>query len=238
MTDRDRTPDGRECGADVAAYALGALEPAEVTEFRRHLETCAICRDELNAFKGVVDALPLSVPPQRAPESLRRNVLREVVGESAATTTGDRRAAPRARRRARRWSLSQPVLALGAVLAVAVAVFVGVQLGSSPSGHTRVIQADVTGSGTAQLRIAGGHASLVVQHFSPPPAGKIYELWLQRGHGAPSPTTALFSVTSAGSAQVGVPGSLNGVSAVLVTPEPDGGSQAPTHAPVIDASLS
>ena len=44
---------------------------------------------------------------------------------------------------------------------------------------------------------------------------------------------ALFSPTSAGNAVVEVPGNLKGVSSVLVTPEPMGGSPHPTHAPVI-----
>jgi hypothetical protein len=48
----------------------------------------------------------------------------------------------------------------------------------------------------------------------------------------------LFSVTRSGDSDVEVPGSLRGVSAVLVTPEPAGGSKAPTHAPVITAPLS
>jgi hypothetical protein len=38
-----------------------------------------------------------------------------------------------------------------------------------------------------------------------------------------------------GSAQVAVPGSLDGVQAVLVTDEPAGGSEVPSKAPVITA---
>ena len=55
---------------------------------------------------------------------------------------------------------------------------------------------------------------------------------------SPSPTMALFSVTAAGDGQVDVPGSLHGVSLVMVTPEPAGGTKVPTHAPVISASLT
>ena len=35
-----------DCGADAAAYVLGALEPAEAEAFTRHLATCVVCRDE------------------------------------------------------------------------------------------------------------------------------------------------------------------------------------------------
>jgi hypothetical protein len=71
-----------------------------------------------------------------------------------------------------------------------------------------------------------------------PAKGKIYEVWLKRGARGPAPTNALFSVSTAGSAAVRVPGDLHGVSEVLVTPEPPGGSAIPTHAPVIVARLS
>jgi hypothetical protein len=235
MTEHERTPDGRECGGDVAAYALGALTPEEAAEFRGHLESCAICRDELNAFVDVVDALPLTVPQRHAPAAVRRNVLREVTAHGQ--PSGERSDAVPTRPAHRRWGLPQAALAFGAVVLAAVIVFVAVQLSSS-SSQNRVIQAQVIGSGAAELRIAGGHASLVLHHFAPPPPGKIYELWIQRAHQAPSPTTALFSVNRAGSGTVGVPGGLNGVLAVLVTPEPAGGSQAPTHTPIISVSLT
>jgi hypothetical protein len=45
-------------------------------------------------------------------------------------------------------------------------------------------------------------------------------------------------VRANGSAAVGVPGSLSGVSAVLVTQEPAGGTPAPTSAPVIVAPVA
>ena len=55
---------------------------------------------------------------------------------------------------------------------------------------------------------------------------------------APSPPRALFSVSSSGAADVGVPGDLDGVTQVLVSQEPAGGSLAPTTAPVIVAPLA
>ena len=54
MSDKDTLPGSGHCGEDVAAYALGALEPAEAEAFARHLETCAVCRDELEAFQQVI----------------------------------------------------------------------------------------------------------------------------------------------------------------------------------------
>jgi hypothetical protein len=91
--------------------------------------------------------------------------------------------------------------------------------------------------GSAQVRVTNGRAELIVEHFAPPPLGRIYEVWLKRGAAAPTPTPTLFSVTRAGHADVGVAGRLKGVTEVLVTPEPLGGSLVPTHAPVIVARL-
>jgi hypothetical protein len=68
-------------------------------------------------------------------------------------------------------------------------------------------------------------------------SGKVYEVWLERG-GRAHPTDALFTVTSTGRATVGVPGSLKGVTTVMVTAEPEGGSLVPTSKPVIVARIS
>ena len=68
--------------------------------------------------------------------------------------------------------------------------------------------------------------------------GRIYEVWLKRPGAAPAPTTALFSVPAGGAADIGIPGALGGVSEVLVTEEPAGGSGAPTGPPVLVAPTS
>jgi hypothetical protein len=86
--------------------------------------------------------------------------------------------------------------------------------------------------------VSSDHAELVVHRFQAPPPGQIYEVWLQRGKtGAAIPTKALFSVNDAGDADVDVPGDLHGVTQVMVTREPAGGTEQPTHPPVIRAYL-
>ncbi len=223
-------PENHGCGANAAAYVLGALEPHEVEEFREHLAGCAVCRDEVIVFGGVVDALPLTAAQYPVPKGLRRRVMRAVREEPRSDVERGRvRTSPR-------WTLMpRAALAAGVAAVAVVAVLVGLAIGSgsSSSSGTRVIAASV---GNAELRVSGGRADLIVRHLPPPGPGHIYELWTERAGQPPAPTTALFSVTSAGTAHVGVPGSVAGVSKVLVTPEPDGGSKVPTHAPVIVAS--
>jgi anti-sigma-K factor RskA len=235
MSKDDLIADSRECGSDVAAYALGALDATEVDAFHRHLESCAVCRDELAAFQEVVATLPMTAPAHPVPGDLRRRVMRAV--EAEPKRQAERSPAPRRRISVAGWLVPRPALALGTALALAIAVFAGLQLNSSSSPATRLIHAQVTGRGTADVKLTGGHGELVLHRFSPPPAGQIYEVWLKRPNGQPIPTSALFSVTAKGDGDVDVPGSLHGVTQMMVTVEPAGGSRVPTHSPVIQANL-
>lgn len=226
-------PETHDCGGDAAAYLLGALEPGEVEAFRRHLEQCVVCRDEVDALGGVVETLPLSAPQYPPPRRLRRRVLRAIRQEPRGTG--------RARRLSSLASWTGPRAALGALAAaavVALAIVGGLELSSSGAGG-QVIKAQVAGiSGSAELRVNRARGELIVHRLSPPPPGHVYEVWLKPPRSSPVPASVLFSVTSSGSADVGLPSSLRGVSQVMVTPEPNGGSRAPTHSPVIVARLT
>ena len=67
-----------DCTGESAAYVLGALEPDEAERYRRHLDRCAACRDEVASMRPVTDALLVAVPQYRSPAGLRRRVLRTV----------------------------------------------------------------------------------------------------------------------------------------------------------------
>jgi anti-sigma-K factor RskA len=232
MTDEERMSGSHECG-DAAAYVLGALDPQELEAFRAHLEQCTICRDEVAEFGLVMEALPIGVPQQRVSRSMRRRLMREVRSEP--------RAAGRPARRAVAWSPAalgrRGWAAAGAFSTVAVAAVVAVlTLGSGAA--TSVFQAQVSGiAGSAQVRVTNGRAELVVRHMTSPGRRHVYEVWLESGNSKPVPASVLFGVSAGGNATVGLPAELHGVSAVLVTQEPLGGSPAPTHAPVIIAKL-
>lgn len=227
-----------DCGADAAAYVLGALEPEEAEAFSRHLVTCVVCRDEVAAFQHTANALAMTPPQHRAPRGLKRRVMR-AVRESDADAQAQGAPARRQRRFGSGRFVARPAVAGLAALAVVVVVIGAIIVGSNGSSGTRTITAAVTGSpGTAQLSVSGGHGQLVMRNFPQPATGHIYELWeLRSGAKAPQPTGTLFSVNSSGAGNVGVPGGLHGVSKVLVTQEPAGGSVAPTTTPVIVASL-
>jgi anti-sigma factor RsiW len=236
----------------VAAFLLGALSDAERREFEAHMSTCAHCREDIASLRTVADALPLAVPPVAPPPQLRDRLMETVRAEaevlSAAGPAADR---PRPQRR-RRFALAfgRPLALAGAAGALVLGVALGLGIGAATNDNgtktqtvvqVRTVQARVVKAaaprGTAVIVVRDGVATLRVTGLPAPPPGKVYEVWLlRRGAAAPSPTDALFSVSTRGSGRVALP-SVNGVEAVLVTAEPDGGSQAPTSQPFINASL-
>lgn len=232
MSGPDPTARPRDCGNDSAPYVLGALEPAEARAFAHHMQSCAVCRDEVGALAPVLDVLAASAPRHEVGAALRRQVMHAVRSEPKASSASARRP----RRSPHPWTLRAalaiPRTAVAAALAVAVTLGVVIASGSGGS-PVRVIPASV---GRAQLRIAGGHGELIVDHLPPAPSDRVYELWLQRGSGTPTAST-LFAVTSRGTAVLGVPGDITGIARVLVTVEPSGGTRVPTTPAVIVARV-
>ncbi|HEY3759350.1 MAG TPA: anti-sigma factor [Solirubrobacteraceae bacterium] len=225
---------------DAAAYALHALDEAEARAFGEHLHSCPVCREELAQLQSVTDALAAGVPRTEAPPALAARIMATVYAEAellkAAGHDADR-VVPE--RRVRRGLLP----AFASALALAAGLLIGafaINTGSTTHQSTEVIHAAVAIPGrrvTAEVRKVGSHLQLVVEGMPAPPPGHIYEIWLEHGTAAPEPTDALFSVTKTGAGSVGVPGDLHGVSDVLVTAEPLGGSLKPTRTPVIVAKV-
>lgn len=220
----NREPEGsgvRECGDDAAAYALGALTSAESDAFRAHLESCAICEDEVLCFGQVGDVLGTAASAHRPSKSLRRRVMKEVRADAQTKKAPSRRAP--------RYGLSRPGLLGGLAALLAAAVIGGIQI-ASPGTSIRVFNATV---GDAQVRlISARYAELTVHNLPHLRGNRIYEVWLRHSHGDLEPR-GLFSVTASGDGAVDVSGNLEGIKALLVTEEPTGGTKAPTTKPVI-----
>jgi len=230
----------------VGAYLLGALEPAESERFEAHLEECAGCRRDVDELRVAVDALPVSVAPIRPPAALKDRIMAVVDQEAELLAAAGRRAdepeqpAPERRRRRRRrpllggWQL-RPGVALACALALlALGAAAGALLGGGESERTVVARTQAPGA-DVRLEIRDGGSTLVAEYMPPPPSGRIYQAWARRPGKDPEPTSVVWSTRRDGSAEVAVPGSLDGVEAVLVTDEPPGGSRKPSKAPVITA---
>jgi hypothetical protein len=120
-----------ETHTQLGAYALGALDPAEAADFeRRHLQTCAQCRFDLNelvALRESLDEVPpeafLDGPPEGG-ELLLQKTLRRVREEETAAP------ARTASRPASRRGLALVAAAVLVVAALGGGVLVGRQTGS------------------------------------------------------------------------------------------------------------
>lgn len=234
----------RECrrrAQDAASYVLGALPEHELESYREHLGDCVECAAEILALQPAADSLALGVVRVEAPPDLRARLMAVVGGEAELLRAAGHEADLPPRTRARWRARLVPALAATAALAAGLAIgALAINGGTNTVTRTQTIEAAVVAPGynaTAALQKSGSQVVLVVTGMPAPPPGRIYEVWLERGTHAPEPTEVLFSVTHSGGGSVGVPGSLEGVSKVLVTAEPLGGSLKPTREPVIVASI-
>jgi anti-sigma-K factor RskA len=234
MTVDRHDPHAGGCGGNAAPYVLGALSDAEHEAFRAHLESCAVCREEVAALETVTAALPAAAPQVSAPPELKARVM-AAVRVDARRARASEQAGARRPFALPRWRPLLAPLALGLALVAILAIVIG---SGSGGGHgTRVIRAQVSARGaSASLRLSNERAQLTLAGMPQTRADHVYEVWIKRS-GAPMPTDALFTVTSAGAASVGVPGTVAGVKEILVTSEPRGGSLVPTSSPVVVAKL-
>ncbi|MFN2276070.1 MAG: anti-sigma factor domain-containing protein [Candidatus Promineifilaceae bacterium] len=222
-------------------YALGTLDVSEADMVRRHLESCAACRQELVSYESVVDALPLAAPTMDPPTHLRTAVL-ERVGELPATETAESPWWHTLRVRLQdflagpRW---QPAL----VLAV-FAVLVGALYFWQQANRAQPEQYELTATeaapgahGVIEVAANGRDATLVVNGLPTLSPQEQYQLWLivdgQRASGA------VFSVAADGTASVPVDSlrPLSEFGAFGITIEPAGGSPGPTGQRVLGHNL-
>jgi anti-sigma-K factor RskA len=213
---------------DLAAYMLGALEPGETAGFERHLEGCERCQNDLRWFEPAVRSLPESVERQEPPPRLRAALMAEVRAD----------AQPQARpARRRSWSwLSRPAMAF-AVLVLAVAVVGGYEIGkggSGDNGGSSTLVAHQNGIDVKMVREGDG-GTLHLASLDQLPPDKVLEAWVRR-EGTVEPVPALLVPDRKGQAETTI-ADMHGVDTVMVTEEPQGGSETPTGEPVVSMSV-
>lgn len=225
---------------DLAAYILGALEPAEAAEFERHLEGCERCRKEVRWLEPAVQALPESVERQEPPPRLREALMAEVRADARGAGSGAEAGggsvlgwirgnfSPRGLR-----------LAGGfAVLALAIAAVAGYEIGKGGSdegtggGSTLVSREHGI---TAKMVSEGEGGTLHLADVRQLPPGKVLEAWVRR-EGTVEPVPALMVPDRKGQAEATI-ADMNGVDTVMVTEEPQGGSEAPTGEAIVTMSF-
>ena len=225
---------------NIGAYVLGALPELETEVLERHLATCETCRAEVERLQPVPHALARSVPQVEPPPSLKAGLMK-IVREETAQREGAARREPVWRRLLPgRLSELQPRAAMAGALAVlALGVVIGVgadKLARSGAGqHTVAAQVDrrLLPRGQASLRYSNHDRSARVSltNAPRPPAGRVYQLWIQRGKTIER--GPVFTVGANGRGSQSIPGGVGGANAVMVTVEHAGGAPAPTGPPIM-----
>jgi anti-sigma-K factor RskA len=220
---------------ELAAYLLGALEPGEAAALERHLAGCEGCRTELEWLRPAVQLLPESVERVEPAPRLRQNLMEQVRAEAESSSASS--PSREGRWAFRGWSL-RPLAGLAAV-ALVVAAVAAYAIGTSDSGgggETTTVTSGHAPGVTAEVESEGQSGSLHLANLHQLPPDKVLQAWVERGGKVESAKT-LFVPNQDGTASATID-HMEGVTTVMVTAEPRGGSIQPTSAPITSVSMS
>ncbi len=216
---------------ELAAYLLGALEPGEAAELERHLAGCEECRTELEWLRPAVQLLPESVERVEPPRELRGRLMEQVRAEVETAAAPQRSRG----RRVRGWSL-RPLAGMAAlVLIVAAVAAYAIGNGGSDGGNTTTVVAGHSPEVTAEMVRDGDSGTLHLANLHQLPPDKVLQAWVERDGSVESAKT-LFVPNQDGTASATID-EMDGVSTVMVTAEPRGGSVQPTSQPIVSVSM-
>ncbi len=254
-------PNARATEFDETAAELGlAVAPVQPpASLRADLMARIALTPQLPRLASLADAATAAHPTLAVPAPPVSKPLSEPVSAPDTAVFGDTpedarglnaAPGPAERRAAARWKL--PIGALLAVAAAAAFFFGGLAIGqldgSNPApGGTQAEQladiaaapdsqravAEVAGGGTATLVWSGelGKSALLAEGLAPLQEDQTYQLWYIGAEGPVSAGT--FEASSAGITWHVLDGDMSAGDVVGVTVEPDGGSTAPTNAPIV-----
>jgi anti-sigma-K factor RskA len=230
---------------EAAAFALGALDAERVDDFKAHFEGCKRCQEEVRRLAPAVRALPEAVAQHTPPPALKQRLMEEVGADAAAKATGEeeRREGAASRRSFAEWlgglhvgRLTWKPLAGLAVVILIVAGGIGYAVGTGGgSGNVHTWESEQPGGIEAAVVREGDQGELRLTGVEQLPQGKVLEAWVQRGE-AVEPVKALFTPDGKGNATTQIE-DMKGVSLVMVTREPAGGTKMPTTEPFVEVPL-
>ncbi|HYI80160.1 MAG TPA: anti-sigma factor [Thermoleophilaceae bacterium] len=221
-----------------AAYLLDALDDRERVDFEAHLAGCDRCRAELRWLQPAVDVLPASVEQFEPPTELRDRILGAIEADG-----GRGKAAPARPTKPPFWKRVSPAALTGvaAVVALAVGIAGGYALrGDSDPAQTVATTVPVEPTAPS-VRAAANIVrhddtyTLDVSHIPDLRPGDVYQVWMRDGEQLQP--SILFVPSRDGTAKLVLPAQTGAADEMLVTREPSGGSQEPTSAPLVSATL-
>jgi anti-sigma-K factor RskA len=241
----------------IDAYVSGAPE-AERASFnervRQARETLAMSftaeeEPPADLFARIVAQLPAAAPAAEAVEAVeaKANTAADATAEPA--PAADELSAARQRREVRRRPAGLRNWLIGVAAAAVIAlggVGIGAYVANQNDPFRQIIEAqdarqatvDVSGGGTATVSISPSRDSLVVRmkDVPPPPAGKVYQMWLIPKDGSTPVSQGLMDAEA-----LSKPALVKGIgsaAALSITVEPAGGSATPTLPTVAAAPLN
>ncbi|MFT3864609.1 MAG: anti-sigma factor [Solirubrobacterales bacterium] len=228
---------------EAVAFALGSLDAEQLDDFKEHLKGCERCQEEIRWLAPAVRALPEAVEARTPPPALKERLMAEVRADAAADAEQSGAAAEGAPSRSQagfgEWlrglriaGLTWKPLAGLAVAVVIVAGGIGFAVGGGGGGsgatHTWEIEPGANGIEAKVVR-EGEKAEVRLAGVGQLPQGKVLEAWVERD-GKVEAVPALFAPDGAGDATTTIE-NMEGVTTVMVTREPAGGSKKPTEEP-------
>ena len=239
------TADREHLVDELAAHALGALEPAERARVEAHVARCEGCASALRDYHAVVATVPHALAPAAPPPGARETILRQARRRPPLTASRRPGWFPRGLSRVAAWSAAMAAVACLLVWNLSLHRTVrgyvdGPQIEKLARRPARLVILAGAGEPTAGARIfaavdgVSGH--MAVTGLRPLARGRVYQLWFVP-RTAPAAPAATFTIGDEGRAWVviRVPAPLDETGAILVTEEPAPGSAAPTVPPLLEA---
>ncbi len=240
----------------TGAYAVDALTPEERATFEAHLNDCPDCTLEVRELTSTAARLG-SADSTNPPRGLRKSVLAaieltpQVVPEShdAHVEQSVAQSGPRRYRVVGWLGAAAAVLAVSTVglgmisakqnqdinqLAAQTSMVTSVL--TSPDAHVIPLQMASAGESSVVMSPTSGHAVLVANKLTSPPAHMTYQSWTMTRSGQ-AQSAGTWTPGKNGNAAVPLQSSMTNTAAVEITIEPMGGSAAPTSAPIAKATM-
>ena len=228
------------------AYALDALSPEEAAEFRRHLDGCQACRDEVRELQRAAarmgGAQAATPPPElraRILAAAERTPQQPPVPVTRTTQADDRDLAPAedARRRWPAWlaaAAAAVVIAGGGIIGLqamndeepALSAAVS-QVFEADDARTATVRTENGGKLTVGVSPSRNEMAVDTRDLPELDDERVYQLWAV--HGDEVVNVGVLDDSDEGAA-MGMP---EEDTTVAVTVEPDGGSDQPTTAPIV-----
>jgi hypothetical protein len=192
-----------EIHPNLAAFALGGLEPEEAAEVRRHLASCPGCQKELEEIETVRHSLEAAPPPAAPPVYLKDEILSRVRAEGLSpsikeepeesSSLEEQTGSSRTSRfnRFKNLRIILPSVAAAAVVAmVTLGVFFGFMREELPVATIQLVPTPDEAAGlkgywgVAEIRpqpSGNQQVELKLNNFEEPKPNSYYELWFVSG---------------------------------------------------------